>query len=201
MSPQAVVALLLCLMLAFPAGAAESILHDSGGGLKILILAGSGAVNSIPSRKVTPPVVEVRDESNRPVESAKVVFELPASGAGAMFPKNQLTQEAVTNARGQATASAYRMNETPGLFKIAVTAYAGDRTGSAEIRQTNSLKEARPVKMSNGGGSLKWILLGVAGAAGVALGIYAATRGDSEPDAAVSSVSVSTGPISVGAPR
>jgi hypothetical protein len=203
MSYQAVLALLMCPLLALPAGATDPYVHGTGGGLKIILLAGEGAINSIPSSQVTPPVVEVRDLNDRPVESARVVFELPASGPGALFPGNQLVRETKTNAQGQAAASGYRMNEIPGPFVVAVKAYDGERTQAAEIRQINSLKESRPPKqskLSQGSGSLKWILLGVAGVAGAAIGVYVATRGG-DGGAAAAGITVSPGPITVGGPK
>src|SRR5271157_3660596 len=45
--------------------------------LKIVVLEGQDAVNYIPTRTVTPPVVEVRSERELPVEGATVTFELP----------------------------------------------------------------------------------------------------------------------------
>jgi hypothetical protein len=201
MSLKTVVVLFLCSVLVYPAGAAEAIYHDSGGGLKILTLSGAGAVNSISSRKVTAPIVEVRDNTNRPVENARVVFELPATGAGATFPKNQFIHETFTDPRGQAAAPEFQINQA-GSFKIAVKAYAGDRTGSAEIRQTNSFKEAPPEKLSSGGGlSKKWLILGAVGAGVAVAAILAAGGGEAAAAAAIPPIGVNTGPITVGAPR
>ncbi|MBL8237975.1 MAG: hypothetical protein JNM66_11180, partial [Bryobacterales bacterium] len=50
--------------------------------LRVLVLEGANAINSIPNRSATFPVVEVRDENDLPVEGAEVVFELPATGPG-----------------------------------------------------------------------------------------------------------------------
>ena len=54
-------------------------------GLRVYVLEGKAAVNFIPSRKGTTPVVEVRDENELPVENASVEFRLPENGSGGEF--------------------------------------------------------------------------------------------------------------------
>ena len=62
MSLQAILAIVMCVFVAFPVHAAEAAPRNGLKGLKILVLSGSGAINSIPSKTSTAPVVEVRDE-------------------------------------------------------------------------------------------------------------------------------------------
>ena len=199
---RSLIATFLSVSLALPAGAAHAVTQDNGHGLKILVLSGNDAVNSIPTRKDTPPIIEVRDNNDRPVENARVVFSLPeGSGPGATFSNNQVALETVTNSRGQASPAGFRMNEIPGAFTIAVYASANGKTGSAEIRQTNSYKEVKEPRTSEKGGlPMKWIVIGGAGAAGLALGIYFAAHGGSSA-AAASGITVTPGPITIGAPK
>ena len=51
----------------------KSNLVQEAGSLKIVVIEGEGALNNIRSRTATQPVVEVRDENDRPVEGAEVV--------------------------------------------------------------------------------------------------------------------------------
>jgi hypothetical protein len=53
--------------------------------LKVLILQGDGAMNDIRTRIGRSPVVEVRDEQDRPQAGAIVNFSLPSTGAGGSF--------------------------------------------------------------------------------------------------------------------
>jgi hypothetical protein len=168
MSPQAILALVICVFLAFPAHAAEAVSRNTFKGLKILVLSGAGAINSIPSRTSTTPVVEVRDENDRPIERADVVFEAPATGAGATFSKDRPILEVKTNAEGQAAAAEYRPNEIAGAFVISVKVSAGERAGSVEIHQSNSLRAAPPPKAAKSGISKTWIVLGIAAGAAYA---------------------------------
>ncbi len=75
-------------------------------GIRILVLQGQRSINNVPNGMVTVPVVEIRDENDRPVEGAKVVFTLPAEGGA--FEKGGATAEIVTNYQGQAVCPAYK---------------------------------------------------------------------------------------------
>ena len=55
------------------------------GGLKIVVVQGEGAKNNLRTRSATQPVVEVRDDSDKPVAGAEVVFQLPPAGPGGVF--------------------------------------------------------------------------------------------------------------------
>ena len=68
--------------------------------VKIVVLQGEGAQNNTRSRVGVNPVVEVRDESDKPVAGAEVVFQLPAAGPGGVFNGWMSTQTARTNEKG-----------------------------------------------------------------------------------------------------
>ena len=182
-----------CLLACGPAMGQQPSL---GQRLRIIPLEGNNAVNYIPILTVTPPVVEVRDENERPVEGAAVIFKLPSSGPGATFGGSETTQTRVTDARGQAGVTGYTINKQAGRFVIEITATHEGRAGRLLMTQTNSIDKLPPeIAGDRQGGKLKWILLGAAAGVGAGLGIYFGTRGSTAP------ISVSTGPVVIGGPR
>lgn len=203
-------AVLLCVSLLLPppglaqqqqpsSGAAAQLIAP-GGTLKIVVLQGEGAKNSIRSKSATAPEVEVRDEADKPVAGAEVVFQLPATGPGGVFHGWMRTQTARTNAEGKAAASGFTPNDEEGRFNIKVTANQGSKSGSVVIAQSNIRGGA-----AAGSSSRSWwkpVLL-VVGAGVLAGGIYAGTRGDDSAAAATpaSPVVITPGAISVGGPR
>ena len=151
----------------------------------------------MPTRMANAPVVEIRDENDRPVEGAAVEFRLPVTGAGATFEGGQTVQKTVTDYRGQAGVRGYAINDQPGRFVIEITALYQGRTGRFAMTQVNSADQlppelGGPAKRSS---AWKWILLGVAAGAGAGAGIYFATRSNPGP------ISVGTGPVTIGGPR
>jgi hypothetical protein len=166
------------------------------GTLKVLILEGNGARNSVDSQRVIAPVVEIRDMDDRPVEAATVVFRMPASAPGGYFAGQQLSKSAITNIHGQVTSGPFTPTAL-GRFQIHVTATAGNRMGEADLSQLNTADQVsmvsdqvRPKKKSH----LKWILIG-AGAAGAAVAVILITRssGSSTP-----TITISPGPVTIG---
>jgi hypothetical protein len=106
--------------------------------LKVLVLEGQRSTNNSTRHIGIQPVVEVRDQNDRPIEGATVVFRLPPSGPGGTFPGNSPTFSTRTNAQGQAAASGFVPNDALGRFDIHATATLQNRTGEATISQTNS---------------------------------------------------------------
>jgi hypothetical protein len=177
----------------------SSKLVEPTGGLKIVVIQGEGAVNNIRSRTATQPVVQVRDQTDKPVEGAEVIFQLPAAGPGGVFNGWMRTQTTKTNAQGQAAASGFTPNEEAGRFNIKVTATSGEKTASAVIAQTNT---GRGGAGSTGSGiSKKWKVLLVVGAAALGGGIYAAKRGNGTTPTVYTPVTVTAGPVTVSGPR
>jgi len=165
--------------------------------LDVYVLRGEGAVNVIPTSSVVTPVVEIRDESGRPLAGAEVIFRLPEAGPGGRFAGDSPTFRTISNPAGQAAPSGFAINKDAGAFLIHVTASLRDRRGSAVIHQVNSQKDPalEPVKKS--GSRRKWYIIGALAAAGVAGGIVAATRGGNSTP----TVTISSGPGTVGGPR
>ncbi len=147
--------------------------------LRILVLEGGNVMNSIPLGRAVPPVVEVRDSNDFPVEGATVVFVLPETGPGGTFPGNQTTLTTRTTSQGQATAP-FLINGVLGRFEIKVTATSSGRKGEASITQTNTngayigpMIAATPWYKKK----LTWILIG--GAAGGGILTWQLTSGSS----------------------
>ncbi len=184
------------------APAAQAQPAEPPGVLKIVVVEGEGAVNNIRTRSATAPVVEVRDENDKPVAGAEVIFQLPPAGPGGVFHGWMRTQTVRSDENGRAAASGYAPNDQAGRFNIKVTATLGNRTGSAVISQTN-------VYRGGGGGpgissarSGWWKILVGVGAAGAVIGAVAATRGNGTASATTSRpITITPGPITVGTPR
>jgi hypothetical protein len=176
--------LLLCALLSRP-GLGQQTTPVPRASLRILVLEGEGAVN-VPSLRIfTPPIVEVRDDNDRPVERAEVTFYLPAAGPGAHFPNQELIKTVPTNSQGQAAALGFAPNSQLGNFRIRVTARFGTLTGEARINQSNAA--TLPAQKKEGLTSWRpsWWKLALLGAGGgTAAGIIAATRGGGSQNSA-----------------
>ncbi|MGH9721897.1 MAG: carboxypeptidase-like regulatory domain-containing protein [Bryobacteraceae bacterium] len=178
----------------------KASLVQQTGDIKIVVIEGEGAVNNIRSRMATQPVVEVRDEQDKPIPGAEVVFQLPAAGPGGTFNGWMRTQTVRTNEQGRAASTGLAPNEEEGRYNIKATATHGTKTNSLVIAQSNS-------RGGPGGAQAKsrrglWTAIAVIGGAALIGGIVAATRnGDSAATPATIPVTVSSGPITVGGPR
>ncbi len=165
-------AALLATLLLLPAGL------YSQEGLRIDVVSGQGATNSIAPAAAESPVVEVRDGQGRPVAGAKVSFRTPAAGPSATF--YGATREIVVNTdeEGRATATYMLPNTYPGPFAIAVQAEAAGASAVTEIPQTNAFtgQTETPRKWKFGpkrfGPKMKALV-----AAGVAVAIVAVVTG------------------------
>ena len=197
-----VCALVLTGVLSMPPVWAQQALVSQAGNLKIVIVEGEGAKNSIRTRSAIQPVVEVRDEADKPVPGAEVVFQLPAAGPGGVFNGWMRTQTVKTNAEGRAAASGFTPNEEEGRFNIRVTATHANSTGSAVISQANIRGTGSGSTARSGGRN--WKLWAILGAAAIAGGAAAAAAGDgngSSSGPVTNPVVITPGAISVAGPR
>lgn len=163
-------------------------------GIKILVLEGQNAVNSVRSATAIPPVVEVRDENDLPIEGATVTFQLPQSGPGGFFPGQKLTLEAKTDFRGQVGATGFVPNNKDGAFKIHVTATESGRTADIVISQTNSAAalSAATSQRKKPFWRNKYVLIGGAAVVATTL-VIALTRGSPKNP----TVTITPGPVTV----
>jgi hypothetical protein len=132
--------------------------------LKIFVIEGEGAFNSIRGKTAHSPIVEVRDRQDRVVPGATVRFVLPAAGASGTFPGGALSAESTTDENGKASAPVLVPNSTEGRFNIKVSASSSGREASVVIAQTNTLAGGEQAA-SHSSKKLLIILL-IAGAAG-----------------------------------
>jgi len=90
--------------------------------LKIQVLEGDGGIYAPASKIARPLVVEVTDDSGRPVAGAAVSFHLPENGPGGTFANGLRTDVAVTDEHGRAVAHALVLNRVPGELPIRIIA-------------------------------------------------------------------------------
>lgn len=174
--------------------------------LQINILEGDGAFNDIKKGVGLAPVVEIRDDTGRAVENAKVVFQLPETGASGAFLDGTRTFVATSDGQGRASAPAIKPNKIEGQFAIVVTASKDGSTGRAEIRESNTLAGGSAMKGGGGHGTALKVILAAASIGGI-VAVFAARGGggNSSPSgasgAAAAPTSLSVGAVTVGGPR
>ena len=175
----------------------------SPGSLKIVVAEGESAFNNIHSKTGRNLTVEVRDERNRPVPGAQVVFQLPPAGPGGTYLDGQLMFTATTDSVGRASTVGFKPNNTEGRFEIRINVSKDGRTGSTVTSQSNTLAGGPAnTQNHNPGPKKKLILLLAIGGAAAAAGVIVATHGSSgSAPAAPPGATISIGTISVGAPR
>ncbi|WP_031500831.1 carboxypeptidase-like regulatory domain-containing protein [Bryobacter aggregatus] len=159
--------------------------------LNILVINGDGAINNIKSRTARETIVEVRDENNKPVAGASVVFLLPDSGPGLVSSNGTRMITTMTDANGRAAARGLKTNGQSGRYNLQVRANYQQSFGQIAIAQSNIVAAGAAIS----GLTVALIAVGAAAAAGTA---YAVTR-DSGPGRG--SVGVNPGSPSAGAPR
>ena len=191
-----IVALVLCGLLV----SSGTLSAQARTGLKILVIDGEGAINNIQLGSGREPVVEVRDDSDRPVAGAKVTFSCPERGPGGTFFGASRNLTITTNEQGRATATGFRPNLQEGRFQIQVAAAQGDKTATTVITQSNALPTGgvnKVVKTKKKFGTGYIIALVAAGAIA---GIVAGTRGGEETTTNPGT-SITAGTVTVGTPR
>ena len=190
----------LCFMISFDGLSPAAIAQDLPARIDILIVAGDGAASPVRQRVTQDPAVRIEDDDHRPVEGVPVVFALPVSGTSGEFANGAKTLAVITDKAGLATAHGLRTNEVPGTLQIYVTAsFHGlrARTLINQIVEGVPGSQGRVQHPSRSGGKLKWVLLGIAAAGGVAAGVYFGTRSSSSN----STVSIGTGTVVFGSPQ
>lgn len=159
--------------------------------LNIVLISGDTAINNIKSRTARETIVEVRDENNKPIAGAAVVFLLPDSGPGLIGSNGSRMISTVTDAKGRAAARGLKPNGQTGQYNIQVRANFQQSFGQIVVTQSNILATGAAIS----GLTAALIAVGVAAAAGT---VYAVTR-DNGPGR--STVGVNPGTPSAGAPR
>jgi hypothetical protein len=120
------------------AGAAPPKAANSVSSYRVAVLEGDGAVNSLPSRSMPEPVIRVADESGKPIPGARVEFDAPKGGPGAIFSGGSTHFATTTNAGGIAKAYGLHNNGVPGGFAVLVrVSYDGRTISQLTVHQTN----------------------------------------------------------------
>ncbi len=172
--------------------------------LKIRVLAGKGELNDLERRVMAPLVVQVIDQNDRPIEGAEVVFRFPINGPGAAFPGGKSSITVRSNGGGQAAAVNWMANGQAGAFQVHVTASYGNQIGETTFEMTNATRVVEGARNSKAKSlwSRRWVKLAVIGgaAAAIGVGVFLATRGGSSSTSSGTTVTVSPGSPTVGAP-
>ena len=173
--------------------------------LKVTALAGNKAMNDLERGLMTPLVVQVLDQNDRPVEGAEVVFRFPLNGPGATFRGGNTSQTVRTNGQGQAAAMNWTANNQVGTFEVHVTAAYGNQLGETTVSMSNV---TRIVDEGKGGRkqakwySSKWVKIAlIAGGAATVAGIVLATRGGGSSATNSPTITITPGSPTVGGPH
>jgi hypothetical protein len=168
--------------------------------ITLTVLRGEARFNDM--RRKTPEdiVVQVLDQTGKPVTGAQVTFTAPAIGAGGSFRDGGKTLSVDSDQEGKATAPGFRPNVIEGRFAIRVNASYQGKTASTLIWQSNTIATG-----SKGGSRKTLLLLALAGGA-IAGGVVAATGGSSTQPAPTPvpvpvPTSLSVGSVTIGPPR
>ena len=105
----------IVLTLACPATAQVAI-------LQIQVVEGEGGVYPPGSRSSRPLIVEITDETGKPVAGAAVSFHLPEEGPGGVFLNGLRTDVVTTDAQGRAGLRGLQINRISGRFQIRIVA-------------------------------------------------------------------------------
>ncbi len=173
--------------------------------LQIRVVQGEGAVYAAGARATRGIVVQITDETGKPVENAAVSFRLPENGATGTFSSGSKTEIANTGADGRAEVWGMQWGRTAGALELRITVAKGATRGGAicplyisDAPVLTGTKDRDPAPEHKVGSSKKklWIAVGLAAAASVAVIGVAASNGGT---AAVAPGPVST-PPQIGSP-
>jgi hypothetical protein len=142
--------------------------------IEIHVLEGNNVINYFNQRTAQEPIVELEDENHRPVAGAAVLFRLPESGPGGVFPGGTRQLLVISDSRGRAAARGLTANDVAGDFQIAVSATAAGVSAKAVIVQTNRKPPLGYKPHHTFSATKVWIIVGVAAGAAVAGGLTAA---------------------------
>jgi len=153
-------------------------------------------------------VMQVTDETGRPVEGAAVSFHLPSDGPSGLFLSGLKTEITTTGPDGRASVYGIQWNNVPGPVQIRVTAVKGE--ARAGIIVTHYLSEkavaeepsSRERGQQKSGGSKKWLYLVLVAAgvgAGAAFGLSQSNQG-AAPGSTVVPPAASSAAPAIGAP-
>src|ERR1700741_138734 len=115
--------------------------------LTVETVEGDGAGYNLRSKSFSMPRVRVRGAGGQPVHGATVTFRLPDYGPGGAFPDGRIAT-VTADAKGEAAASAMKLNSQLGQWDIRVAVAHNGITARTSIQQIN----AAPVEAMAVGG-------------------------------------------------
>ena len=173
--------------------------------LKVTALAGNKGMNDLERGLMSPLVVQVLDQNDRPVEGAEVVFRFPLNGPGATFRGGNTSQTVHSNGQGQAAAMNWTANKQVGTFEVHVTAAYGNQLGETTVSMSNVtriVEDTKGGKKQSKWYSSKWVKIAlIAGGAATVAGIVLATRGGGSSSTTTPTITITPGSPTVGGPH
>lgn len=155
-----------------------------------------------------PIVVEVTDETGRPVEGAAISFRMPEEGPGATFDRGMRTDIRVTTPDGRAAVYECQTGRLTGPFQVRVTAVKSQIRAGTVVAQYVSdapVKSKGSTIVRRSGGGRKWLLIaaiaGGAAAAGLTVGMGRGGAGSTAPAAPPTPPQIGVPTISIGGPQ
>jgi hypothetical protein len=184
---------LILLLTSFTISAqAQALLH-------IRILEGEGTIHRAGSKSAGGIVVQITDETGKPVDGAAVSFRLPEEGPGAIFARGMRTEIAVTTPDGRAAAYGMMSNRIAGPFQVRVTAVKGEVRAGTIVSQFVSDQPVKGAQARKGG--RRWMTIAAIVGSGAAAGILAGSMGGGKvPETAAAPPQVGAPTITVGRP-
>ena len=170
--------------------------------LQIQIVEGEGAIHQPGARTSRALVVEIGDETGKPIAGAAVSFHLPEDGPGGTFASGLRTDVAITDAKGRAAIRAFTANRTPGRFQIRIVASMEQaRAGTVSFQYIADLKPGTTATASH---RKRWVAIAAAVGGGAAAALIAGRSGTTavpaSPVPVPSTFSIGSPTISVGKP-
>jgi hypothetical protein len=191
----------LCALLLAPAAALPGEIDQARlpQRLEVVVVQGEGAINDVRQRVARDTVVEVRDESGRPVKNASVSFTVPVSGASGELSNGSTSMTVLSDAGGQAVLRGLKPRNS-GKMPIQVNASYRGVAARAVVTQFN-MEVPGTRKRGGAGKTIAILAIGAAAAAG---GVMLGTNRSRNPTAAAAPlppIGIATGTGSVSGPR
>ena len=175
--------------------------------LQLRVVQGEGAVYAVGSRATRGVIVEINDETGKPVAAAAVTFRLPEQGPTGEFSSGKRTEVVNTGADGRAEVWGMQWGRETGMLDLRITASKGGTRGgivsALYLSDAPVLKSAESAVVPKAGGSKKklWITLALAGAATAAVIGMAGSKAPAAVAAGtVESVRIGNPTITIGRP-
>lgn len=176
--------------------------------LNLQVVEGEGAVHPAGRRSRQPIVVQVQDETGRPMEGAAVSFRMPSSGPTGKFASGLETDVLITGPDGRVTVVGIQWGQTTGTARIRIfAARGGVRAGTITEQYVGSAEHQAGVISTPDGPSVskprgKWLAYTLIAAGAVAGGLALGLSGGSSPapGGAVAAGVENSPAVEVGAP-